>query len=81
MYLICCGNKLESPILPLLNFQNTNGPTDPKGLTNFFNNYIRALKRSVCLGMRYALQTLNLAIIHTVRNFHLEKCDKTTGQD
>ena len=33
------------------------------------------------LGMRYALQTLKIAIIHTVRKFKLVKCDDTTDED
>ena len=31
--------------------------------------------------MRYALQTLKIAIIHTVRKFKLVKCDVTTDKD
>ena len=31
--------------------------------------------------MRYALQTLKLAIIHTVRTFKLVKCAETTDED
>ena len=33
------------------------------------------------LGMRYALQTLKIAIIHTVRKFKLVKCDETTDEE
>ena len=32
-------------------------------------------------GMRYALQTLKIAIIHTVRKFKLVKCEETTDED
>ena len=31
--------------------------------------------------MRYALQTLKIAIIHTVRKFKLVKCEETTDED
>ena len=31
--------------------------------------------------MRYALQTLKIAIIHTVRKFKLVKCDETTDEE
>jgi len=31
--------------------------------------------------MRYALQTLKIAIIHTVRKFKLVKCDETVEED
>ena len=31
--------------------------------------------------MRYALQTLKIAIIHTVRKFKLVKCEETTEED
>ena len=34
-----------------------------------------------CIGMRYAIQTLKLAIIHTVRNYNLVKCEKTVPED
>ena len=33
------------------------------------------------LGMRYALQTLKIAVIHTVRNFKLVKYDETTDEE
>ena len=33
------------------------------------------------LGMRYAYQTLKIAIIHTIRNFRLVKCSETTAED
>ena len=32
-------------------------------------------------GMRYAYQTLKIAIIHTVRNFRLLKCSETNAED
>ena len=31
--------------------------------------------------MRYAYQTLKIAIVHTVRNFRLVKCEETTKED
>jgi len=34
-----------------------------------------------CIGMRYAYQTLKIAIIHTIRNFRLVKCSETTEED
>lgn len=34
-----------------------------------------------CIGMRYALQTLKLAIIQTVRTFKLVKTEQTTDED
>ena len=34
-----------------------------------------------CIGMRYAYQTLKIAIIHTVRRFRLIKCDETVDED
>jgi len=34
-----------------------------------------------CIGMRYAYQTLKIAIVHTVRNFRLVKCAETTKED
>ena len=34
-----------------------------------------------CIGMRYAIQTLKLAIIHTVKNYNLVKCEETTAED
>jgi len=34
-----------------------------------------------CIGMRYAYQTLKIAIVHTVRNFRLLKCSETTAED
>ena len=33
------------------------------------------------VGMRYAYQTLKIAIVHTVRNFRLLKCSETTAED
>ena len=35
----------------------------------------------IFLGMRYAYQTLKIAIIHTVRNFRLVKCSETTKEE
>ena len=32
-------------------------------------------------GMRYAYQTLKIAIVHTVRNFRLVKCEETTKEE
>merc|ERR1719282_476304 len=34
-----------------------------------------------CIGMRYAYQTLKIAIVHTIRNFRLVKCEETTKED
>ena len=34
-----------------------------------------------CIGMRYAIQTLKLAIIHTVRNYNLVQCQDTVPED
>jgi len=34
-----------------------------------------------CIGMRYALQTLKIAIIHSVRKFKLVKSEETTDED
>jgi len=34
-----------------------------------------------CIGMRYAYQTLKIAIVHTVRNFRLVKCSETTKEE
>ena len=31
--------------------------------------------------MRYAIQTLKLAVIHTVRNYNLVKAEDTTAED
>ena len=31
--------------------------------------------------MRYAYQTLKIAIVHTIRNFRLVKCEETTKED
>ena len=31
--------------------------------------------------MRYAYQTLKIAIVHTVRNFRLVKCSETTKEE
>ena len=31
--------------------------------------------------MRYALQTLKLGVVHSVRNFKLATCDQTTDED
>ena len=33
------------------------------------------------IGMRYAYQTLKIAIVHTIRNFRLLKCSETTAED
>ena len=33
------------------------------------------------IGMRYAYQTLKIAIVHTVRNFRLLKCSETQAED
>ena len=34
-----------------------------------------------CIGMRYAIQTLKLAVIHTVKNYNLVKAEDTTAED
>jgi len=34
-----------------------------------------------CIGMRYAYQTLKIALIHTVRHFRLLKCSETTKEE
>jgi len=34
-----------------------------------------------CLGMRFAYQTMKIALIHTLRNFRLVKCPETTEEN
>ena len=34
-----------------------------------------------CIGMRYAIQTLKLAVIHTMKNYNLVKAEDTTAED
>ena len=40
-----------------------------------------SIRIELFLGMRYALQTLKLALIQTVRNFNLVKCEETNPED
>jgi len=54
--------------------------TESEGLNKFgFTGFGQGPRN--CIGMRYALQTLKIAIIHTVRKFKLVKCDVTTDKD
>ena len=39
------------------------------------------LTKPLMKGMRYAYQTLKIAIIHTIRNFRLLKCSETHAED
>ena len=55
------------------------GPRNCIGINNTFIVY--KFITFEYLGMRYALQTLKIAIIHTVRKFKLVKSDETTAED
>ena len=46
----------------------------------YFQNKINP-KSLFSSGMRYALQTLKIAIIHTVRKYKLVPCDLTNAED
>ena len=39
------------------------------------------LTETLIKGMRYAYQTLKIAIVHTIRNFRLLKCSETHAED